>query len=66
MKTPQKNLLPEKFTEPKTSPLKLTIKEGTNDVSLDVRDEVTYPRYDAPSCDFFEMVVLVDVHPVER
>jgi hypothetical protein len=34
--TPQKNLLPEKFAEPKTSPLKLTIKEGTNDVKLDV------------------------------
>ncbi len=34
--TPQQNLLPEKFTEPKTSPLKLTIKEGTNDVKLDV------------------------------
>jgi hypothetical protein len=34
--TPQKNLLPEKFAEPKTSGLKLTIKEGTNDVKLDV------------------------------
>jgi hypothetical protein len=34
--TPQKNLLPEKFADPKISPLKLTIKEGANDVSLDV------------------------------
>lgn len=34
--TPQKNLLPEKFTEAKTTPLKLIIKEGTNDVKLDI------------------------------
>jgi serine/threonine-protein phosphatase CPPED1 len=33
---PEKNLLPEKFTSPKTTPLKLMIKEGTNDVNLDV------------------------------
>lgn len=34
--TPEKNLLPEKYTTPKTSPLKITIKEGTNDVNLEV------------------------------
>ena len=34
--TPEKNLLPEKYTNAKTSPLKVTIKEGTNDVKLEV------------------------------
>jgi serine/threonine-protein phosphatase CPPED1 len=33
---PEKNLLPEKYTTPKTSPLKVTIKEGINDLKLDV------------------------------
>ena len=31
-----KNLLPEKYSTPKTTPLKVTIKEGTNDVKLEV------------------------------
>jgi hypothetical protein len=33
---PAKNLLPQKFSDAKTTPLKLTIKEGTNDVKLTV------------------------------
>jgi hypothetical protein len=33
---PEKNLLPEKYTSPKTTPLKVTIKEGANDVKLEV------------------------------
>jgi hypothetical protein len=33
---PMKNLLPEQYTEPKTTPLKVVVKEGANDLNLDV------------------------------
>jgi serine/threonine-protein phosphatase CPPED1 len=32
----EKNQLPEKYSNPKTSPLKITIKEGANDVNLEM------------------------------
>lgn len=35
--TPAMNLLPEKFTSPKTTDLRVVIKEGTNDLNLDVK-----------------------------
>lgn len=33
---PEKNQLPEKYATPKTTPLKITIGEGTNDVNLEL------------------------------
>lgn len=35
---PDKNTLPEKYGAPTTSPLKVTIKEGTNDIEFDVKE----------------------------
>lgn len=34
--TPEKTLLPEKYATPTTTPLKVTIKAGTNDVNLEI------------------------------
>lgn len=33
---PEKNLLPEKYADPKATPLKIVVKEGANDINLDV------------------------------